>query len=109
MIDSADAVNLLQACDEEELGQIPSKQFEYSIQNINKDNKVVLIVRRDRSISSGTGTLLSPNDRKLANGFVDDSVLILYRLLGETSNEWQGKPFWMPNVKLPRKRVIYYK
>ena len=109
LIDSADAVNLLQACDEEELGQIPSKQFEYSIQNINKDNKVVLIVRRDRSISSGTGTLLSPNDRKLANGFVDDSVLILYRLLGETSNEWQGKPFWMPNVKLPRKRVIYYK
>lgn len=109
LIDFQVAVNLLQACNEEELGQIPSKQFEYSIQNINKDNKVVLIVRRERSISTGTGTLISPNDRKLANGFVDDSVLILYRLQGETANGWLGNPFWIPNVKLPKKHVIYYK
>lgn len=109
LIDAEFAVELLNRCNEEELGQIPSKQFEFSIRNINKSNKVVLIVRRERSIASGTGTLLSPNDRKLGSSFVKDTVLILYRLNGETSKGWQGHPFWVPNVKLPGKMVIYYK
>ena len=109
LIDAEFAVELLNRCNEEELGQIPSKQFEFSIRNINKSNKVVLIVRRERSIASGTGTLLSPNDRKLGSSFAKDTVLILYRLNGETSKGWQGHPFWVPNVKLPGKMVIYYK
>jgi hypothetical protein len=33
----------------------------------------------------------------------------MYRLNGETSKGWQGYPFWVPNVKLPGKMVIYYK
>lgn len=109
LIDSAFAVELLNTCHEEELGQIPTKQFEHSIRNINRDNKVVLIIRRDRSIAAGTGTLLSPNDRKLGSSFTNDTVLILYRLNGENTKGWQGAPFWVPNVKLPGKRVIYYK
>jgi len=109
LIDSAFAVELLGACREEELGQIPAKQFEHSIRNINRDNQVVLIVRRNRSIAAGTGTLLSPNDRKLGSSFTNDTVLILYRVNGEITKGWQGSPFWIPNVKLPGKRVIYYK
>lgn len=109
LIDSEFAVELLNACREDELGQIPSKQFEHSIRNISRENKVVLIVRRDRSIAAGTGTLLSPNDRKLGSSFTNDTVLILYRLNGENSKGWQGDPFWIPDVKLPGKRVIYYK
>jgi hypothetical protein len=109
LINSSFAVELLQACREEELGQIPSSQFEHSLRNISRNNEVVLIVRRDRSITAGTGTLLSPNDRKLGSKFVNDSVLILYRITGESDKGWRGNPFWVPNVKLPGKRVIYFK
>ena len=109
LINSAFAVELLKACREEELGQIPSSQFEHSLRNISKNNEVVLIVRRGRSITAGTGTLLSPNDRKLGSKFVNDSVLILYRIAGESDKGWRGNPFWIPNVKLPGKRVIYFK
>jgi hypothetical protein len=109
LINSAFAVELLQSCREDELGQIPSSQFEHSLRNISRNNEVVLIVRRGRSITAGTGTLLSPNDRKLGSQFVNDSVLILYRIEGEREKGWKGSPFWIPNVKLPGKRVIYFK
>jgi len=109
LINSAFAVELLQACKEDELGQIPSSQFEHSLRNISRNDEVVLIVRRGRSITAGTGTLLSPNDRKLGSKFTNDSVLILYRIDGEQDKGWRGSPFWIPNVKLPGKRVIYFK
>lgn len=109
LINSAFAVELLQACREDELGQIPSAQFEHSLRNISRNNEVVLIVRRGRSITAGTGTLLSPNDRKLGSQFVNDSVLILYRIEGEREKGWRGGPFWIPNVKLPGRKVIYFK
>jgi Z1 domain len=109
LINSAFAVELLQACREDELGQIPSNQFEHSLRNISRNNEVVLIVRRGRSITAGTGTLLSPNDRKLGSQFVNDSVLILYRVEGEKEKGWRGDPFWIPNVKLPGRKVIYFK
>jgi hypothetical protein len=109
LIHSGFAVELLKACNEEELGQVPSAQFEHSLRNISRNNEVVLIVRRGRSITAGTGTLLSPNDRRLGSKFVNDSVIILYRINGEREKGWKGSPFWIPNVKLPGKRVIYYK
>lgn len=109
LINSGFAVELLQACREDELGQIPSSQFEHSLRNISRNNEVVLIVRRGRSITAGTGTLLSPNDRKLGSQFVNDSVLILYRIEGEREKGWKGSPFWIPNVKLPGRKVIYFK
>lgn len=107
LIDPEFAIELLKACKEDELGQIPSEQFEYAIRNINRDKQVVLIVKRDRSITAGTGTLLSPNDRKLGSSFKNDTVLILYRLQGEREKGWQGSPFWVPNVKLPYKLFFY--
>ena len=93
----------------DELGGIPSKVFEESLKNINQDGKVLLIVRRDRAISANTGTLLSPDDRKLGAKYKKDSVLIIYRLTGDKAKGWDGKPFWIPNVKLPSDRVIYFK
>ncbi len=109
LINSAFAVELLRACREDELGQVPSSQFEHSLRNISRNGEVVLIVRRGRSITAGTGTLLSPNDRKLGSQFVNDSVLILYRIEGEREKGWKGGPFWIPNVKLPGRKVIYFK
>ena len=109
LITPKQAVTLLRACDEIELGVLPSVQFEYSLTNFSKDEQVVLIVRRGRSISAGTGTLLSPDDRKLGSSFVKDSVLIIYRLNGETEKGWKGRPFWIPNIKLPGGQVYYFK
>ena len=63
--------------------------------------KCRLIVRIDRDISKGTGTMLSPTDRQLGDKFNDDIVLTMYRLVGSTDKGWVGKPLWMPNIKFP--------
>lgn len=63
--------------------------------------KCRLIVRIDRDISKGTGTMLSPTDRQLGDKFNDDIVLTMYRLVGSTDKGWEGKPLWMPNIKFP--------
>ena len=64
-----------------------------------------LIVRRERDIAKGTGTLLSPNDRKLGDEYPDDVVLTLYKVTGNKG--WAGKKLWIPNIKLPGKYVYY--
>lgn len=64
-----------------------------------------LIVRRERSISKGTGTLLSPNDRTLGENYLDDIVLTLYKVTGEKG--WNGAKLWIPNIKLPAGRTYY--
>lgn len=63
--------------------------------------KCRLIVRIDRDISKGTGTMLSPTDRLLGDKFNDDIVLTMYRLVGSVDKGWEGKPLWMPNIKFP--------
>ncbi len=64
-----------------------------------------LIVRRERNISKGTGTLLSPSDRKLGDNFSNEVVLTMYQVTGEKG--WNGKKLWIPNIKLPN-NIIYY-
>lgn len=71
------------------------------------ENKAVLIVRRGRSITKGTGTLLSPDDRSLGDSITDYPVLILYRLEGEKNKGWEGQPLWVPNIKLPAGRNFF--
>jgi hypothetical protein len=66
-----------------------------------------LIIRRNRNITRGTGTLLSPDDRKLGDGFSNLPVLTLYRLNGLKENKWNGYPFWIPNIKLPSGKVFH--
>jgi hypothetical protein len=69
--------------------------------------KFRLIVRRDRDISKGTGTLLSPNDRLLGEHYSKDVVLTLYRVKGNKEKGWKGTPFWIPNIKLPEGFCFY--
>ncbi len=64
-----------------------------------------LIVRRNRDIGKGTGTLLSPNDRKLGDGIDDEVVLTMYKVTGNKG--WNGEKLWIPNIKLPGD-VAYY-
>ena len=64
-----------------------------------------LIVRRERDISKGTGTLLSPNDRASGDAFTDVPVLTMYKVTG--SKGWDGKKIWIPNIKLPGTDVYY--
>ncbi|MGV8905918.1 MAG: Z1 domain-containing protein [Acetobacterium sp.] len=65
----------------------------------------VIIIRRDRDIAKGTGTLLSPNDRLLGNRFRDQIVLTLYKVTGVKG--WCGKKLWIPNIKFPDGMVYY--
>ncbi|HOW87071.1 MAG TPA: Z1 domain-containing protein [Candidatus Omnitrophota bacterium] len=71
------------------------------------ENKAMLIIRRDRSISKGTGTLLSPVDRTLGDTVKNYPVLTLYRVIGEREKGWDGSPLWIPNVKLPEGKNFY--
>ncbi len=66
-----------------------------------------LIIRRDRDISKGTGTLLSPTDRKIGDKLNKSLVLMLYRVNGQVSKGWNGKPFWIPNIKFPDDACFY--
>ncbi|MBF0541397.1 MAG: restriction endonuclease [Nitrospirae bacterium] len=70
------------------------------------ENKAILIVRRRRSISKGTGTLLSPDDRAIGASVRDHPVLTLYRVEGEKEKGWDG-PLWIPNIKLPDGKNFY--
>jgi len=64
-----------------------------------------LIVRRDRDISAGTGTLLSPNDRALGKAISDSPVLTMYKVTGNKG--WGDRKIWIPNIKLPGTDVYY--
>lgn len=68
---------------------------------------VKLMVRRKRDIRKETGTLLSPNDRKLGADVGHLPVLTLYRLNGTTAKGWNGTPFWVPNIKFPIGKVFH--
>lgn len=70
-------------------------------------NLAKLVVRRGRDIKRGTGTLLSPDDRRLGRDIDNLPVLTIYRLTGTTEKEWDGKPFWIPNIKLPVGKVFH--
>jgi len=109
VIEKDSAIEMLIASDMEEVGGIPREYFEIGIEKLAKNGKVVLAVRRNRSVSAGTGTLLSPNDRQLSMSHPNDVVLILYKLNGEVSKGWVGNPFWIPNVKMPSQQIIYFK
>lgn len=64
-----------------------------------------LIVRRERDISKGIGTLLSPNDRKLGDEYKDEVVLTVYKVTG--TKGWNGMELWIPNINLPGEYVYY--
>lgn len=65
----------------------------------------ILVVRRNRDVSQGTGALLSPNDWQLSNSFTSKVVLTMYQVTGKKG--WGGRPLWVPNIKLPNE-IMYY-
>ena len=65
----------------------------------------ILIVRRNRDVAKGTGALLSPNDWQLGGSFPRKVVLTMYQVTGNKG--WDGKPMWVPNIKLPHGSVYY--
>ncbi|MEY4905522.1 MAG: hypothetical protein RLZZ292_3337 [Bacteroidota bacterium] len=69
--------------------------------------KFALVTRRNRNISKGTGTLLSQIDRKLTEKLNNHVVLVVYRVNGETSQNWKGQPFWIPNIRFPDGLCFY--
>lgn len=71
----------------------------------NPLSQAKLIVRRNRDIAEGTGTLLSENDRKLGDSFTDITVLTMYKVTGRKG--WNGQQIWIPNIKLPSEKVYY--
>lgn len=66
-----------------------------------------LIVRRNRDIGKGTGTLLSPTDRKLGDEYPDDLVLTMYKITGNKDKGWDGSQIWIPNIKFPGDCAYY--
>lgn len=64
----------------------------------------ILIVRRNRNITQGTGALLSPTDWKIGEQFPDQVVLTMYEVRG---NGWKKPVLWVPNIKLPNHTVYY--
>ena len=77
---------------------------------LNNDERLsegVLIVRRNRDIGQGTGTLLSPDDRELGSKFSGRPVLTLYRILGSKNKGWDDLPLWIPNIKFPLNTCFY--
>lgn len=69
--------------------------------------KCYLIVRTDRDIAKGTGSLLSPNDRQKGSTITDKTVLTLYRVNGQIEKKWNGFPLWVPNIKFPKGHCFY--
>lgn len=67
--------------------------------------QAILLVRRNRDVAQGTGALLSPNDWKLGSEFPSKLVLTMYQVTGNKG--WDGRPLWIPNIKLPG-NIIYY-
>lgn len=65
----------------------------------------ILIVRRNRDITQGTGALLSPNDWTIGGQHTNKMVLTMYQVTGKKG--WGGKPLWVPNIKLPHD-IVYY-
>lgn len=65
----------------------------------------ILIVRRNRAVTQGTGALLSPNDWKLGGEFPEAVVLTMYQISG--SKGWKSDNVWVPNIKFPHNTVYY--
>ncbi len=65
----------------------------------------ILIIRRNRDVSQGTGALLSPNDWQLGGAFPRKVVLTMYQVTGNKG--WGGEQLWVPNIKLPQGAVYY--
>ena len=96
-------IDLLKNLESEQIAEWDNNNIISCLQALNGTiyKKGALIVRRERDIKKGTGTLLSPNDRDLGKRIIDKPVLTLYRIKGQKEKGWKDKPLWIPNIKFP--------
>lgn len=102
--------NLLKYVGSNEITDWDTEKFADCVQSLSlkrPSTKCYLIIRRDRDISKRTGTLLSPTDRKIGEKLNKALILTLYRVNGQTSKGWNGKSFWIPNIKFPDDACFY--
>ncbi|MBX3068790.1 MAG: hypothetical protein KF844_09145 [Cryobacterium sp.] len=85
----------------------PAEDFASAIRGLEASTECRLIVRRARAISKNTGTLLSPDDRKIGKSYGGSVVVTAYELTGEQNLGWEGSPFWILNIKLPEGKVFH--
>lgn len=103
-------VRLLSLVASDSIDDFNSKKFIACLEGIKNKRpqlKCKLIVRIDRDIAKGTGTLLSPNDRALGDSLQKEVVLTMYRVLGSKEKGWEGYPLWIPNIKFPDDCCFY--
>ena len=103
-------MELLKYCGSKDSDDVDNTKFSSAIEALSSKRpttKFKVIVRKDRDISKGTGTLLSPNDRQLGERHPNDVVLTLYRVNGSLDKGWSGSPLWIPNIKLPEGFCFY--
>jgi hypothetical protein len=107
----AQAIEILSEFKEDQINNWSVQSFISALRSLSSEkgfvDEVTLIVRRDRDIGMKTGTMLSPDDRSLGKHIEDRPVITLYRIVGSQSKGWDGDPFWMPNLKLPKGKVFY--
>lgn len=70
--------------------------------------KNYVLIKQGRKIGKSTGTMLSEDDRKLGDKYPNDLFLTLYQVVGDKDKGWQGKDFWLPNIKLPHRGLVYW-
>lgn len=103
-------INLLEKFESEnsvDWSNVIFKNCVEALKHSGAENRAYLLIRRGRNIAKGTGTMLSPDDRKLGDSIKDFPVLTLYRLEGSIEKGWEGLPFWIPNIKMPEGKVFY--
>lgn len=103
-------VKLLEQMDSETTEDWNAKAFIGFVNTLlatNPAEQGKLIVRRNRDIGKGTGTLLSPTDRKLGDEYTEELVLTVYKITGNTGKGWDGYQIWIPNIKLPGDFAYY--
>lgn len=103
-------IEILQHCGSEDKSDFDNARFIANIKAIGVKRpltKYKLIIRRNRDITKGTGTLLSPNDRQLGDKYQTDVILTLYKVNGTIEKGWNGQPFWIPNIKFPHGLCFY--
>lgn len=71
-----------------------------------------VILRTDRKVSRGTGTLLSPRDQQISKEENVHPLLILYRISGMNSQvpgalNWDSDPIWVPNIRIPESKQFW--
>lgn len=109
-VDPSELVNALRLTESESLIDFDKKSHISCIMALAQKRpsiKCRLVVRCNRNISRGTGTLLSPDDRALSDSFNDGVTLILYRVNGSREKGWNGEPIWIPNIRYPESMCFY--